>query len=115
MVDAQFKQGVTTLNPRLIREGAWLWWNDIAARDMPRGYEGRMSLLSGVSSISNASGLEPGDVAVTGDGSHVIAHVGDDRWIEADPVGLRVTEWSEKERPEWLDRPVYFLRWTCLR
>jgi hypothetical protein len=117
MVDALFKQGIETANPALLREGLWLWWHDIAARDMPNGYDGRMQTIIASNSLRTEASqlLNPGDAAVTGDGSHVIAYLGEDRWIEADPVGLQVVEWSANDRRESLDRPMTAVRWGYLK
>ena len=41
---------------------------------------------------SDSSRLRPGDLAVTEDGVHVMAFLGDQRWIEADPDAKRVLE-----------------------
>jgi cell wall-associated NlpC family hydrolase len=115
MVDAQLHQGITTLNPQLLRQSASLWWNDIAARDMPNGYNGRiLPLFSTNSAQSDVNKLHPGDIAVTADGSHVLAFLGNDRWIEADPLSLHVIEWNTTARPGYLDRPFQLLRWRCL-
>ena len=116
MVDTQFKESIATLNPTLLRESAWLWWNDIAARDMPAGYNNRLLPLFSSDKIrqSGLDSLHPGDLAATADGSHVFAYLGNNRWIEADPISLRVTEWNTADRPAYLDRPLTFLRWRCL-
>ncbi len=115
MVDAEFHEGVRQLNPRLLREGCWLWWHDIAARDMPKGYAGRMEMLLPSTRRLVIDQLRAGDVAVTDDGGHVIAYLGNDQWIEADPIGLAVTEWNGKERIKSIDLPMIFIRWTVIR
>ena len=42
------------------------------------------------------------------------AFLGNDRWIEADPISLHVIEWGTNDRPGYLDRPFQLLRWRCL-
>jgi hypothetical protein len=115
MVDAEFHEAARQLNPRLLREGCWLWWHDIAARDMPKGYAGRMETLSSSTRRLVIDQLRAGDVAVTDDGGHVIAYLGNDQWIEADPIGLAVTEWNGTERLKSIDLPMIFIRWNILK
>ena len=80
------KQGLTTLNPEVIREGFALWWNDCSAKELKDDYQGRTRLLliaPGLNQI-NDSAIQPGDIAVTSSGVHVLAYVGNQTWIEAE-------------------------------
>ncbi len=51
-------------------------------------------------------------MAVTEDGVHILAYLGDKVWIEADPIYKKVIKVSipETDNP-WFNTPVYILRW----
>lgn len=90
MIDACLSQDIT--NPALLRHALWLWWHDASAREMAAGYRGQTAPISLPAMMRDLpqSRLFPGDLGVTADGSHVVAHLGDGEWIEADPNTLRV-------------------------
>ncbi len=117
MMDACFSEACRSANPALLRESLWLWWNDVAARDMPTGYDGRFVRIASIPSIReiDAATFQPGDVAVTADGSHVIAYAGQGDWIEADPTVLRVIVLHPGNNSMWLGMPVTLLRWHALQ
>lgn len=58
--------------------------------------------------------LKPGDLAVTDDGVHVMAYLGDRAWIEADPHAHQVIEVILPSDNPWFRMPVVFVRWQCL-
>jgi cell wall-associated NlpC family hydrolase len=115
LVEAHFVEGVRTFNPRLVRQGLWYWWHDASAREMSDGYRlstapvGKPGLLTAV-----GSQMEAGDFAVTADGSHVLAYLGDGRWIEADPYVLRVLRFGSGEESQWWNSKVVPGRWKGL-
>ena len=117
MMDACFSEACRSANPALLRESLWLWWNDVAARDMPAGYDGRFERIATIPSIreTDAATFQPGDVAVTADGSHVIAYAGQGDWIEADPTVLRVIVLHPGNNSMWLGMPMTLLRWHALQ
>jgi len=117
MVDALMYESVRTLNPALARKAAWLWWNDASAYDMGQGYGGITRQVGGTATfpeIAASQVLEPGDFAVTADGSHVMAWAGDGRWIEADPVDMRVETMVTDEASGWGNRKGLPCRWRWL-
>jgi hypothetical protein len=61
------------------------------------------------------STLQPGDLAVTEDGIHVLAFLGDRRWIEADPEagGVAVVRVPASANA-WFETPVRLMRWRIL-
>ncbi|MEY2576557.1 MAG: hypothetical protein QOF80_2044 [Verrucomicrobiota bacterium] len=87
MVRALVDEGIFSLDPALLRAAFTLWWRDTNALQLGKG--GRESTLpigDGLPMAMRASqNLLPGDLAVTTTGSHVLAYLGDQRWIEADP------------------------------
>lgn len=54
----------------------------------------------------------PGDLAVTSNGIHIMAYLGDNRWIEADP-GIRrvITVTVPANENNWFRIPVNIVRW----
>lgn len=96
-----------------------LWWRDRSARDLLAGADGITFPLFDADSLNSLSprpertdsAPRPGDLAVTTDGVHVFAHLGEGRWIEADPE-LRAVVVVSPPAPEnpWFDRPVRIVR-----
>jgi hypothetical protein len=63
----------------------------------------------------DSSKLLPGDLAATADGVHILAYIGDKKWIEADPTERKVIVVATPERINyWFGVPVYILRWQQL-
>jgi hypothetical protein len=60
------------------------------------------------------SKLQPGDLAVTTDGVHILAYLGNTTWIEADPILGKVIKVSVPTDNPWFNRPVAFIRWSWL-
>lgn len=117
MIDAGLSEGFRTLNPGLVREAIALWWQDCSAAELGRGWKGRLQPVSTAPSLNDAdySGLQPGDVAVTQNGLHTLAYLGDNTWIQADPGAWRVIR-NRAGDPEisWFKVPVSIHRWTRL-
>ena len=115
-----WKEGVLTANPRLIREAASLWWNDASARALASHHRQQTRFVAEVEALapSKTSRFLPGDLAVTMDGVHVLAYLGDDKWIEADPdlgrVVLLPISTPSADSNVWLKVPVRVVRWTLL-
>jgi len=119
LIDAEVKRGIATLNPSLVRAGFSLWWNDCSARAMKEEFQGRTRLLFTAASINQIDDakIKPGDIAVTSNGVHVLAYVGNQTWIEADPneiVGDQVIEVKTPARNAWFNMPVHVMRWREL-
>ncbi|OLE53343.1 MAG: hypothetical protein AUG51_13715 [Acidobacteria bacterium 13_1_20CM_3_53_8] len=113
LVNADFKQGILTANPGLIREASSLWWHDESASMLLAGYRKRTRDLLAVGSINELdhSLLLPGDIAVTADGLHTLAYIGDQTWIEADPGPMRVIKVRAPSDNIWFKVPVHIMRW----
>lgn len=115
-----WKEGFQTLNPGLIRGAARLWWNDTSARALGEQHQGVTKFLLTAPSLSelDPSRLQPGDLAITANGVHALAYLGDRQWIEADPGPGRVVilraDRPVSEAHEWLRVPVNIVRWTIL-
>ena len=61
-----------------------------------------------------AQNLRPGDLAVTTTGSHVLAYLADQRWIEADPDVARVHIVDLNTSPT-AGQEVLLVTWRWLR
>jgi cell wall-associated NlpC family hydrolase len=116
-VDATVKEGVLTLNPRLVRTGASVWWNDTTAAVIGTGYSDRTHLIVKADSINQLdhSLLLPGDLAVTAHGIHILAYLGNRQWISADPSAAKVIINNAEDKTNgYLFGPVHILRWKLL-
>ena len=114
---ANFKQGTATANPRLLREGFFIWWNDCSARDLGSGYQGKTRVVADAESINDldAGILQTGDLAVTANGVHVLAYLGDGVWTEASPERMQVVaETVPQPANHWFRMPVKIVRWIEL-
>jgi hypothetical protein len=117
LVNAAIKRGVVTGNPALVRFGLSLWWHDCSARDLGQGHRGLTVPVGSFTSVNatNPSVLQPADLAVTATGVHVLAYVGADTWVEADPTAHRVLVAKVPEPGNWwFQVPVRVERWQVL-
>ena len=117
MEDALATQGMRTLNPSLLREGISLWWDDTTAQIIGKGYGGRTHFIVSTLSLNDLdySLLKPGDLAVTSSGIHIMAYLGDKKWIGADPGKMRVTEFSIPEsKNAYFFTSMRIMRWKIL-
>ena len=117
LMDALFCQGIRTGDPGLVRRAMRLWWHDTSARALGEQYDGLTIHLfdaPGINALDH-SRLMPGDLAVTRSGVHIMAYLGNNLWIEADPGAghvIRVTAPSPDNG--WFDTPVSLMRWRLL-
>lgn len=93
-----------------------LWWRDCTARELGAGHRGLTRLVVEAESLRALDPrlLLPGDLAVTRDGRHVLAYLGEERWIQADPGARQVVCQSVTEPNTWHTVPVRVVRWTVL-
>jgi len=118
LINASLEQSVMTANPRLVRFALSLWWHDCTARDLGLGVRGLTSPVTSERSINalDASKLEPGDLAVTSNGVHILAYAGGNTWVEADPNLGRVTVVRVPDKSNgWFNVPVNIARWQIFR
>lgn len=119
MINALWKTGLTTANPTAARAAISLWWRDASARAMQAGYRNMTRSIGSFPSIQSLESrdtalLQSGDLAVTSNGIHILAYLGDGRWIEADPALDRVIILDQTTPDPWLQTPVDLLRWRWL-
>jgi hypothetical protein len=115
-IEALFMQGAREKNPGLMREAFLVWWHDASARHLGEGFGTRTRRVQEAASVRwlDARRLQPGDLAVVAKGVHILAYLGDNQWIEADPGERRVLILDAKDKNPWLDSPAVMMRWTAL-
>lgn len=116
LVNAALLDGAFSLNPRLIRAGLALWWNDLSAQAILDGHAGRTRTVikvDGIRKLDHAR-IQRGDVAVTDGGIHTLIYLGEQTWIEADPALHKVMTFDRGTQSPWLTPRVVFVRWTLL-
>lgn len=116
MIEALLSYGIVHHHPGAVRAALHLWWHDSNAimlgkmPELTRPVKGQDYVA-----LHNTSGIEAGDLALTQSGSHVLAYLGNNRWIEADP-GLNRTHvfTLDDEFKHLSDELVLFVRWRWL-
>lgn len=115
--DALLSYGLRHLDGGPLRMFLEQWWFDASAKSLGTGYRGYTVPLktSGTIQKMDYSSLQPGDLAVTGDGVHVLAYLGTDQWIQADPGAARVITLNGHTADcGWFEIPVSIHRWSVL-
>ena len=116
MIDGLFLHGLQTMDAGLVRHAIWVWWNDRSAADFGSGKDMTTRQFT-VKSINDldSSRLLPGDLAVTANGAHIMAYLGSNTWIEADP-GLHkvISETAPANDNGWFQTRMNIVRWNIL-
>lgn len=115
-IDSLFLRGFGELNPGMVRYSLWLWWHDCSAKDLGEGH-GMTTPLFATPTLNavDYSKLQPGDLAVTASGAHIMAYLGNKQWIEADPgVGRVITVAAPSSDNPWFRVPMHMVRWNIL-
>ena len=112
-------EGIREGNPRLLGPLLWrYWWRDMSARAMGGGVYGYTRMLGRARRLADGdtSALQPGDLAVTDGGAHVLIFLGNRQWIEANPNDERVViNAAVADSPRgYFNMPVTFARWWLL-
>jgi cell wall-associated NlpC family hydrolase len=117
LIDALFCRGVRTFDPGLVRRSLALWWHDTSASALGQQQDGLTVHLLDTPSVNQLdhSKILPGDLAVTRNGVHIMAYLGDGQWIEADPgEGRVVTVPVPAQDNLWFKGPMNIVRWSVL-
>lgn len=112
---AFLSQGLTTLNGGATRTYLYHWWNDASAKALGEGHLGYTIPLKTIGRIREMSysELEPGDLAVTSSGAHILVYLGGEEWIQADPgVGHVAIFNGRRDKNPWFTSPVTTHRWA---
>jgi len=114
--DALLDQGWRHANGRAFRGWIEHWWFDASALAMREGHRGwtRPLNLAGPLCEIDLAAIQPGDLAVRGDGGHVIVYIGNSRWIQADPTAGKVFQAPAPPQPDPWTAHMTMHRWTLL-
>lgn len=102
-------------DPAALRLFFRLWWFDTSARAMSEGYRGFTRALKLEDRVATVDGarLQPGDLAVTLGGAHVMVFLGGEEWIQADPgIGRVIALNARRDRNSWFQHAVTMHRWS---
>jgi len=116
LVDANRRRGLESANPALVRAAFDLWFFDASAKSLGEGDRNRTVFLfdaPNLNSIDPAK-LRRGDIAVTQNGVHTLAYIGDQTWIEADPNAWKVISVRAPSKNAWFAMPMKIMRWRQL-
>lgn len=112
--DALARQAITG-NGKAARLWLEQWWFDTSARAMMESYRGftKATGIRGQMIKIDPSQVQPGDLAVTGDGRHVMIYLDRGEWIQADPgPGQVIVATPGRDDNAWFDSFVSLHRWT---
>ncbi|QTN34204.1 C40 family peptidase [Akkermansiaceae bacterium] len=115
--EALFSNGVKSMNGGSLRLFFRQWWNDASAKALAEGY---MDFTiptgeSGTIAQMDYAKLQPGDLAVTADRRHILAYLGGEDWIQADPGAGKVTIANGRTSENgWFTVPITTHRWSIL-
>jgi hypothetical protein len=114
LIQANLQHGLRTFNPALVRSGLEMWWFDAGADALLAEYRGYTQRLFPASSVNqlDLTKIQPGDLAATADGEHILAYLGDRQWIEADPDFQKVVIETVPTDNHWFNVPIHTLRWN---
>lgn len=113
LIDSSFLNGIRTFDAGRVRFGIGLWWHDCTAKEFGEGH-GLTTRLFATPSLNalDSSRILPGDLAVSTNGAHIMAFLGGNRWIEADPgVGRVVIVATPCKDNGWFQIPMNIVRW----
>lgn len=118
LIDSMFCRGVRTFDPGLIRRSISLWWHDTTASALGQQYDDLTLHLLDTPSVNalDHTQLLPGDLAVTRSGVHIMAYLGSNVWIEADPGAGRVIRVTAPSPDNgWFETPMSIMRWRVFQ
>jgi hypothetical protein len=116
LINALLAQGFATLDPEAARQAIRLWWYDCSAKALGEEYHNFTGHLIDSDALNQLDyeHIQPGDIAVTADGLHVLAYLGDQVWIQAEPNLKQVIKFQSPSTNEWFQTPVRLMRWQAL-
>mgnify|MGYP003869159471 CR=1 FL=1 len=114
LINANMRIAFCTANPAAFRSALDLWWHDcsaLALGDQYRDFTVPVFKAESINSITNPL-LRPGDLAVTASGTHVLAYLGDQEWIQAEPGVMKVITLTAPDENRWMKKEVSIMRWS---
>jgi hypothetical protein len=118
LIDSLFCRGIRSLDPGLVRCAISLWWHDTTASELGQQHKELTVHRFDASSVNAVDQRQvlPGDLAVVGNGIHIMAYLGSNVWIEADPdVGRVIRVTTPSPDNHWFQTPTKIVRWTVLQ
>ncbi len=115
--DALFSYGIRHMNGTATRAFFDHWWNDASAKALAEGYRNFTipTDTSGTIVKMDYGNLLPGDLVVTEDRRHILAFLGGEEWIQADPGARKVIILNGRTSMNgWFGVPVTAHRWSIL-
>ena len=114
--NALINEGLRTFNGRLTRLYLEQWFYDSSAKALSESYRSFTRPIHYTTTAQNSldDKIEPGDLAITSGGIHVMIYLGEDYWIQSDPVEGRVIIKHKLEEKAWFDDEVSLYRWSEL-
>lgn len=114
MVNAYLSVAWRTHNPAAVRSAFDIWYNDCSTHTLRTGYGNRVEILADIPNDGQLGsvGLQKGDLALLDKYHHVLAYLGDNVWIEADPTAGKVILSDISKRGI---SPCRIARWVALR
>jgi hypothetical protein len=101
----------------MVRQGIWVYWHRTTAKVLGEDDHGKTFTVTTCQRLNalDYSLLIPGDLAVTSSGTHVLAYLGNQTWIAADPGAGKVTTFvvPEQKNPYFFT-PMQIVRWRML-
>ncbi len=105
-------------DPGLLARAFVVWLNDASAAHLQSGYDGRTvpTGVRGAIATMDPGHLLPGDLAITVNGIHCLAYLGEGRWISADPgAGQVIITCMPDPTFSWFLSQVVVQRWKALK
>ena len=115
-IDSLLREGLCHFDGELLRAAPDLWWHDTSADALGEGYRGYTLPVTQAKNLNELdhSLVRPGDMAVTGSGSHILAYLGNKQWIQADPTANQVIVETAPSKNGWFTRSVNVVRWRWM-
>ncbi len=117
MRESLFSGGIRNFNGGSLRLFLKHWWNDASAKALAEGHLNLTIATGGSGTIATMDYVDllPGDLVVTEDRRHILAFLGGEEWIQADPGAGKVTvENGRTSGNGWFGVPVTVHRWRVL-
>ena len=116
--NALLGEAFSKANPSALRYWLEQWWFDASARAMRdeyRNFTFPVGITGKISEMESGK-INPGDLAVTQSGMHVLAYLGEDVWIQADPgIGAVAILNGKTDENSWFESKVSIHRWSVFK
>jgi energy-coupling factor transporter transmembrane protein EcfT len=117
LIDAFGNLGVANFCPIYFKKALHIWFNDCTAKDLKNGYKGLTKEISVHRNLIHLDykKIQSGDFMVTENGVHTMVYIGNNLWIEADPVKQKVIIINSSDTNfYWFNLPAKIMRWHDL-